>query len=203
VNSNKEYNLVFKGEIANQYEAKDVRKKLSIIFKIPDEKVDRLFSGGSFVIKKNISKVDALVLQQKLSAVGAITYLEPVQLEGLSASVHAHKAAAVPASIVKPAVNNNVASTPVPSVSLSLPPESPHVFSRSAPVSEPELDNTEDSLNGIRGYGITAAQVVPFCMVILAAVLLIAYFPLPDMSLKKGFAIGGLLMFFGIRKLKH
>jgi hypothetical protein len=201
VNLNKEFNLMFNGEVARQYNANDVRKKLSVIFKIPDEKLDKLFSGSPFVIKKNVTKADALLLQQKLFAVGAVTYLEPVGLESLNAAVQLHKTGTTHMPITNPAVNNNLASALAPSSVLNLAPVASQVFNCPAPVSEPEFD--DDVEGAPRGYGITAAQVVPLCMVILAAVLLIAYFPFPSMSLKKGFAIGGLLMFFGIRKLRH
>jgi hypothetical protein len=198
VNVDKEFNLVFKGEIAKPHDLHGVRKKLATIFKIPDEKVDRLFSGTPFVIKKNIAKADALVLQQKLSAIGAITHIEPVNLVGLSAAVQAHKAATVRVSIAKPEASTKAASTHAPSAAMSLAPTTPQNVSRP----EPEFHDDIEAEPSMR-YSISATQIIPLGMVVLAAVLLIAYFPLPDMMLKKGFAIGGLLMFFAVRKLRN
>jgi hypothetical protein len=201
VNPHKEFNLIFRGEVANQYNANDVRKKLSVIFKISDEKVDRLFSGSPFVIKKNITKADALLLQQKLFAIGAVTYIEPVQLEGLSAAVHAHKSTPTHTSKPKPVNTHYAASTIAPLAAPVVTPVAPQSTSQSAPVLEQDFDN--DTADAPRGFGITATQIIPLGMVILAVVLLIAYFPWPSMIFKKGFAIGLLLLFLGIRKLRH
>lgn len=71
------YNLIFHGVIAEGQDAETVRKNIAELFKVSDDKVERLFSGRPVAVKKNVDHVTALKYQSAFKKAGALCSIEP------------------------------------------------------------------------------------------------------------------------------
>ncbi|MFC1649948.1 hypothetical protein ACFL2X_00110 [Candidatus Latescibacterota bacterium] len=71
------YNLIFRGVIADGHDAETVRKNIAELFKVSEEKVERLFSGRPVTVKKNVDKATALKYQSAFKKAGALCSVEP------------------------------------------------------------------------------------------------------------------------------
>ena len=65
------YDILFNGSIADGFELATVKANLAAMFKLPDATVDKLFSGESTVLKKNIDRQTAIKYQNALHKAGA------------------------------------------------------------------------------------------------------------------------------------
>lgn len=75
------YKIVFKGEIGFEFDAEEVKENLQKFCGFDRKTVDRLFSGGAFVLKKNLDELKANSLCNsfhKLGALAAVVPMEPV-----------------------------------------------------------------------------------------------------------------------------
>lgn len=76
------YNVIFSGKIAEGYELENVKQLLKSAFGIADEtKINKLFSGGRVVLRRDLSRGDAWKFKQKLSDIGAVAELEEIKAE--------------------------------------------------------------------------------------------------------------------------
>ncbi len=71
------YNLIFRGVIADGHDAETVRKNIAELFKVSENKVERLFSGHPVTVKKNIDKATVLKYQSAFKKAGALCSVEP------------------------------------------------------------------------------------------------------------------------------
>jgi len=73
------YNVVFNGEISNEYMFDDVKRNLAALFKIDEEKADRLFTRPQVVLKKGVDYESAQKYRQALlKKTGAICDVKEV-----------------------------------------------------------------------------------------------------------------------------
>jgi len=100
---------VYAGAVQSGFEKQQVRANFVSQLKIPDDKVDKLFSGNLMTLKKSLSKQKAQVWQQKLSAIGAETALVPCANPQLAATESAanFELSPIEESVAKPTVNAN------------------------------------------------------------------------------------------------
>ena len=69
------YKVVFKGEVTNKMTVEQVKENLARLFKASDATIEKLFSGKSMTIKKNMLEQKALSYQKAMSKAGAITHV--------------------------------------------------------------------------------------------------------------------------------
>lgn len=83
-----QFNLIFRGDIAEGFLLVSVKQDLAKMFKSSVEKMAPLFVGRPVAIKKGLSKGDALRYQKALAAIGAITELVSMdQADGKPAKI--------------------------------------------------------------------------------------------------------------------
>ncbi|MGD2184498.1 MAG: DUF4870 domain-containing protein [Desulfobacterales bacterium] len=75
--SEKKYNLEFSGQVIPGWDIDEVKANLAKLLKADEEKVYKLFSGGRFVIKKNIDRQTALKINNVLKDAGADCVIVP------------------------------------------------------------------------------------------------------------------------------
>ena len=107
--SQDKYRVIFKGEIQEGASSDDVKPKLAKILKLSDEKVAKLFSGKSIVIKKNASQETCKKIQAALTKAGAICKIKkeaPPEEEEAEFKVDGFQptSAAAPIKLQKPPV---------------------------------------------------------------------------------------------------
>ncbi len=73
------YLIQFKGDIAEGFSIGDVKHNLAALFKVPPEKIEKLFSGTPAVIRKNVDRATALRYQAAMKKAGAISRVIPVK----------------------------------------------------------------------------------------------------------------------------
>lgn len=69
------FNIAFKGEVAEGYSVEDVRNNFAERFNKEEEVIDRLFSGASFTLAKQLDYDRANAAAGSLREIGAIVYL--------------------------------------------------------------------------------------------------------------------------------
>lgn len=72
------YDVIFNGEFSPEYDIDDAKQKLAKIFKLKPAAVDKLFSGQSVTLRKNVDATTAEKYRQAAAACGVIFELEPV-----------------------------------------------------------------------------------------------------------------------------
>lgn len=81
------YRVIFKGDIREGFDIKEIKDNLLRIFKVDPEKIDRLFKVQSITIKNNISKQVALKYKQAFYKAGAVCHIQDnFQIERASMS---------------------------------------------------------------------------------------------------------------------
>jgi membrane associated rhomboid family serine protease len=80
------YKIVFKGGIGFGYDEEEVKENLQKFCGFDQNTVDRLFSGGAFVLKKNLDKMKANSLCDALQKLGAFTDVVPMEPVGTPAA---------------------------------------------------------------------------------------------------------------------
>lgn len=71
------YSLIFRGVISDGQNAETVKKNIAEIFKVSNDKIERLFSGRPVVVKKNVKHDTALKYQSMFQKAGALCAIEP------------------------------------------------------------------------------------------------------------------------------
>lgn len=72
------FKIVFKGEIGFDFEVAEVKASLQKFCGFDRQTVDRLFSGGTFVLKKNLDEANANSLCDAFQKLGAFTAVLPM-----------------------------------------------------------------------------------------------------------------------------
>ena len=72
------YRLVFQGQLVDGFRIEQAKENLCEIFKIPQDKVEQLFSSSQVVLKKNLGHEQARGLQQRLHKLGLVTSIQPM-----------------------------------------------------------------------------------------------------------------------------
>ncbi|HEX5056417.1 MAG TPA: hypothetical protein VFX02_07950 [Gammaproteobacteria bacterium] len=67
-----EYQVVFEGKLTGELPLDEVKRNLSVLFKMKAEQVDALFSGKPVVIKRDIDQATALKYQAAFKKAGAM-----------------------------------------------------------------------------------------------------------------------------------
>lgn len=73
------YKIVFKGGIGFGYDEEEVKENLQKFCGFDQKTVDRLFSGGTFVLKKNLDEMKANSLRDALQKLGVFTDMVPME----------------------------------------------------------------------------------------------------------------------------
>jgi len=76
------YRVIFKGEIADGETIDEVKKKLAAIFKTDAAKIDKMFTGGPKVVKKDAPLETCEKAKQAFEKAGAICTIEPMEVPG-------------------------------------------------------------------------------------------------------------------------
>ncbi|NQT27355.1 hypothetical protein HQ585_18520 [candidate division KSB1 bacterium] len=79
--SDTRYNIVFKGEIIDGCDLSQVKTDLAHLFKKEIAQVEKLFTGRSVILKKNVDLLTAQKYQRELQMIGARCHLERLQEE--------------------------------------------------------------------------------------------------------------------------
>ena len=80
--SEKQYNVVFSGQIIPGWDLDEVKSNLTKLLKANEEKIFKLFSGGRFVIKKNVDHQTAIKINNVLKDAGADCIIIPKHNNG-------------------------------------------------------------------------------------------------------------------------
>ncbi len=75
------YKLIFKGQIIEGNESKEVKNRIADHFKIGEEKIERLFSGRPILIRKNVDFLTARRIQNIFQKAGAICEMIEIKEE--------------------------------------------------------------------------------------------------------------------------
>ncbi|MDD3517205.1 MAG: YjgN family protein, partial [Chromatiales bacterium] len=96
------YALEFRGEIIEGLDRAAVKARFGQVFKVTGPALDRLFAGGSVVIKRNLSREDAMRHQAALLRLGVKVYVTggPPPVAAATAAAKPQPAAAAPAAAV-------------------------------------------------------------------------------------------------------
>lgn len=73
-----QYRIVFKGELAYGFELDETRTNLKQLCKYDDATLDKLFSGKTVILKKNLSAAVARQYKNALDTTGACCYVEEI-----------------------------------------------------------------------------------------------------------------------------
>ena len=75
------YHVVFTGKIVEGHNIDDVKNKVSLLFRIGEEKIERLFSGEPILLRKNVDHKTALRYQSVFQKAGAICKITEIKDE--------------------------------------------------------------------------------------------------------------------------
>jgi hypothetical protein len=75
--SEKQYNVEFSGQVIPGWDIDEVKSNLAKLLKADEEKIYKLFSGGRFVIKKNVDHQTAIKINNVLKDAGADCIIIP------------------------------------------------------------------------------------------------------------------------------
>lgn len=76
------FQVVFEGAITGEFSLEDSKHRFGRLFRINGTKLERVFSGKTVVIKKNITEEQAMQYAIKIAEAGCECYFEPVPVEG-------------------------------------------------------------------------------------------------------------------------
>ena len=112
------YDIYFRGEILEGFDADQVKRNIAQLFKAPPEKVAALFSGKVVALKKGLDKPAAAKFQQALKNAGAKIYIKQAEENVLAAAAPqpAETPAAAPASTPAPETTQVTTAVPVTSL---------------------------------------------------------------------------------------
>ena len=73
------YDVVFNGEFSPEHDINEAKQKLAKIFKLKPATVDKLFSGQSVTIRKNVDATTAEKYRKAAAGCGVIFKLDPAE----------------------------------------------------------------------------------------------------------------------------
>ncbi len=76
------FRVVFEGVLTDECSLEDTKHRFGRLVNLKGQRLDRLFSGKTFIIKKDISEDGAMHYAIKIAEAGCECYIEPVPLEG-------------------------------------------------------------------------------------------------------------------------
>ncbi len=76
--SNANYKIIFSGQTTGEYDISTSKARFARIFKLDEDRIERLFSGKRFTIKKNVSRDEALKYALRISQAGCDCLIERV-----------------------------------------------------------------------------------------------------------------------------
>lgn len=107
------YKIVFRGEIRPELDMDSVKVRLAALFQLESARLERLFTGSSVVVKKNLSLDLAIQYKQHFEQSGALCELElergPTQ-ESTASTVGPSVTSAFPSAVSVPEPPTNPAS---------------------------------------------------------------------------------------------
>lgn len=189
--SEKEFNIVFKGEVAKTYNLLVTKERMARALKLTDDKIALLFSGKSIVIRKKVPEADAVKMQKHLSTMGAVIYLEPVTT--LAANVAG-------ASVPSPTASYPGA-TKAPALALEPIAQVTAMPAADADVQPPPEKFKQPSAAAYAISFITLRAIFGVLLILLGFVLIAAFSPFPDFVVRIGFLLGAMLCGMGGRLL--
>ncbi len=68
---NKDYKVLFEGKVLSGFDPDEVRARLKDLFSADDERMDRLFSGKAYAIRKPVSEREARKYEKAINKAGA------------------------------------------------------------------------------------------------------------------------------------
>ena len=77
-----QYDVIFDGQIKEGCDMDEVKKKVAALFKLNAEKAEKLFSGKSVVVKRNVDFEEASRYWDAFENAGAKCRMEPVKEAG-------------------------------------------------------------------------------------------------------------------------
>ncbi len=72
------FRVVFAGNITGDYPLDTTKARFGKAFKLPANRVERIFSGREFTLKSKLSEQEAMNFAVKLAEIGCETYIESV-----------------------------------------------------------------------------------------------------------------------------
>lgn len=72
-----QFDIVFAGEIVEDFVLLEVKKKVAQLFKMDERKVDALFNGKAVTLKKSLDNIAAKKYQKILTQVGLVVLAQP------------------------------------------------------------------------------------------------------------------------------
>jgi hypothetical protein len=72
------FNLVYSGEISEDFELEQVKQNFKNYFRLSDDKIDLIFSGKTITLKKALVQEKALEFAIKIDELGGVSYFEPI-----------------------------------------------------------------------------------------------------------------------------
>ena len=88
------FKVVFRGEVGFEFEEEEVKFNLQQMSGFSREKVDRLFSGQTHVLKKDADREAASRFREALVRIGALAEIEPMTIPQAAAARRPAAAAA-------------------------------------------------------------------------------------------------------------
>ena len=71
------YNIVFEGNVADGYKVDEVKENLAALYKVDVERIDRLFSKPTIVLKSKLDRDSAMKYQKAFLKAGAMCRVKP------------------------------------------------------------------------------------------------------------------------------
>ena len=72
------YKIYFDGEIADNFNPEEVKKRAQIVFRLSDEKSSILFNGAQHILKENVSAVECEQYLNQLLHIGLVAKSDPL-----------------------------------------------------------------------------------------------------------------------------
>lgn len=76
------FQVVFEGAMTGEFSPEDSKHRFGRLFRIDGARLDRMFSGKTIVIKKNMTEDQAMHYAIKIAEAGCECYFEPMPREG-------------------------------------------------------------------------------------------------------------------------
>lgn len=76
------FQVVFAGIITGDYSMEQTKRRFGKVFKLTPPRVERIFSGREFTLKKNMTEDKAMDFAVKLAEIGCETYIEHMPVAG-------------------------------------------------------------------------------------------------------------------------
>lgn len=186
------YDVLFTGKVESAFSEDQVKSNFRQYLKLSDSQIKKMFAGGNVYIKKNISKDRCEAYILKLKNIGASCYIVPasVRTEALVQALpqtvnQSNNSVTPPMALVEQPVRptRDMSRQVIENVRVKdVPAEVVYVQYESSPTRVGRL------LEGV-------------FWIFIGFFAVLAFSPFPDGAVRRGFAIGLLLMLYGMYKL--